>query len=333
MSSSGAFSRDDLPTKEGKLAFTYRDETYETYYKVVGDLSSSAGVPLVTLHGGPGSAHYYLLALSDLVSPSPSPSPSSSSSETETNAVIFYDQLGTGNSSHPRDSKAPSFWTPELFMEELANLLAGLGVSQKYDLLGHSWGGMLAAQFAATFHDRRVRAGLRRLVLSSAPASMALFERGCAELVEALPADVRATLRRHEADGTTDAREYEEAVGVFYARHLCRVRPFPPDLVRSFECIGEDPTVYHTMNGPSEFHITGSLRTWSIIPSISDISVPTLLLSGAHDEVQDECIQPFFDGIGKASVKWAVFAESSHVAHLEERERYMRIVRAFLGGD
>ncbi|OCB91819.1 proline iminopeptidase protein [Sanghuangporus baumii] len=329
MSSSDTFSRDILPTKEGKLPFTYQGETYETYYKVVGNLDSTAGVPLVTLHGGPGSAHHYLLALSDLVSPSPS----SSSSETGTNAVIFYDQLGTGNSSHPRDSKAPSFWTPELFMEELANLLAGLGVSKKYDLLGHSWGGMLAAQFASAFHNKQLLAGLRKLILSSAPASMALFEQGCAKLVKELPADVQETLRRHEEDGTTDSKEYEEAVGVFYERHLCRVKPFPRDLVRSFECIGEDPTVYHTMNGPSEFHITGSLRTWSIIPSIPAISVPTLLLSGAHDEVQEECIQPFFDGIMKAGVKWAVFAESSHVAHLEERERYIRIVRAFLGGN
>ena len=85
-------------------------------------------------------------------------------------------------------------------------------------------------------------------------------------------------------------------------------------------------------NGPSEFHITGSLRTWTVIPHISAISVPTLLLSGAYDEVQEDCVQPFFDGISKAPVKWVVLAESSHMAHLEERERYMRIVRSFLWG-
>ena len=99
-------SQDGIPTTEGKLPFKYQGQTYETYYKVVGNLDDTSGVPLVALHGGPGVAHYYLLALSDLLT-----------DRTGTNAGIFYDQLGSGQSSHPRDSVPASFWTPELFME------------------------------------------------------------------------------------------------------------------------------------------------------------------------------------------------------------------------
>lgn len=300
-----------LPTTEGRLPFVVGSETFETYYKVFGVPSS--GIPLVTLHGGPGSAHYYILPMSDLASP--------------TRAVIFYDQIGTGNSTHLRDKPA-EFWTPQLFMDELANLLSKLGIAGQYDLLGHSWGGMLGSQFASTFSGPEVK-GLRRLILSSSPASMELFQRSCARLIKQLPEDVQATLKKHEDAGTTDSKEYEDAVGVFYERHLCRVKPMPDDVVKSFGCMAEDPTVYHTMNGPSEFHITGSLRSWTIIPSISSIKVPTLLINGAYDEAQEDSLQPFFDKIPR--VKWAVLAESSHMGHFEERERYMRIVGDFLG--
>ena len=82
-------------------------------------------------------------------------------------------------------------------------------------------------------------------------------------------------------------------------------------------------------NGPSEFHITGSLRTWTVIPSIPNIAVPTLLLSGSYDEVQPEAIQPFFDNIPNVD-SWVIFENSSHTQHLEEREKYMSVVSEFL---
>lgn len=222
-------SQEALPTTDGTLPFLIGTETFDTYYKVVGSLS--AGIPLVTLHGGPGSTHHYLLSMSDLATPE--------------RAVVFFDQLGSGASTHLPD-RPDSFWTPELFMSQLASLLTSLGISGQYDLLGHSWGGMLASQFGSTFSGPEVK-GLRRLVLSSSPASMALFEKGCAGLITKLPKDVQETLKKHEDAGTTDSKEYEEAVQVFYERHLCRVKPFPEDLVKSFECMAQDSTVYHTM--------------------------------------------------------------------------------------
>lgn len=85
---------------------------------------------------------------------------------------------------------------------------------------------------------------------------------------------------------------------------------------------------FTSRNGPSEFYITGSLRTWSVISSLSSISCPTLVLNGAYDEVQDSCVAPFFEHIPR--VKWCVLAESSHMGQYEERNRYMQIVRDFL---
>ncbi|THH05949.1 hypothetical protein EW145_g4430 [Phellinidium pouzarii] len=299
------------PTTDGKLDFRVGDETFQTYYKVVGDLN--AGCPLVTLHGGPGFAHYYLLSLEDLIAHGIS-------------AVVFYDQLGSANSTH-LPKKPKDFWTPELFMDELENLLHGLGIAGSFDLLGHSWGGMLGAQFAST----RAPAGLRRLVISDSPASMALWEEAADELVKGMPEDVQATLKKHEDAGTTDSKEYEEAMGVFYAKHLCRIDPMPAFVAKSFKCMTEDPTVYYTMNGPSEFHVIGSLKEWSIISELHRITVPTLILNGRYDEAQDKCVLPYFQRISK--VKWYMFAESSHIPLWEERDTYMTVVGNFLTHD
>jgi pimeloyl-ACP methyl ester carboxylesterase len=101
--------------------------------------------------------------------------------------------------------------------------------------------------------------------------------------------------------------------------------------VRSF--FRSSPTPIHYLhltprNGPSEFHVIGSLRDWSIVDELHTISVPTLLINGRYDEATDTVVQPFFDRVPK--VKWVSFAESSHLPQWEERERYMEVVAGYL---
>jgi L-proline amide hydrolase len=102
----------------------------------------------------------------------------------------------------------------------------------------------------------------------------------------------------------------------------------PDEVAATFAAMDDDPTVYHTMNGPSEFHVVGSLRDWSIVDRLGRIAVPTLLASGRYDEATTETVQPFFDGI--PDVRWVVFAESSHMPHVEETERFNAVVAGFL---
>jgi len=296
---------------EGTVDFTLGNETYQTWYKVVGDLQSSkSGCPLVVLHGGPGATHRYLVSIADVSTKYGIP-------------VVFYDQLGNGNSTHLRE-KPKEFWTPELFMDELENLLAKLGIADKYDLLGHSWGGMLGSQFAAT----RTPKGLRRLILSGSPASIKLWEETGKEYAKGLPLDVQAALQKHEDAGTTESQEYKDAIDVFYAKHLCRIQPMPKDVAESFKKMDEDKTVYMTMNGPSEFHTTGSLRSWSVIPELHRIQVPTFVINGRYDGASDKAVMPFFKLI--PHVKWYTLAESSHMGPWEEREKFMELVSEFL---
>jgi len=223
----------------------------------------------------------------------------------------------------PEKKGDSSFWVPELFLDELDNLLSHLGIQDDYDLLGQSWGGMLGA-----VHAIQQPKGLHRLIIANSPADMEMFVAANDRLRLGLPEDVQQTLTKHEAEGTTDVKEYEDAVMVFYDKHLCRVKPMPKEVGMVFHWLEKDPTVYHTMNGPSEFHVTGSLKTWSVISDAHKISVPTFLVNGAYDEAQNSCVMPFFKEIPK--VKWYTFANSSHMPHWEEREHYMEVVSEFL---
>jgi L-proline amide hydrolase len=292
--------------REGFAAFG----EFRTWYRVTGDLDAGPA-PLVVVHGGPGSSHDYLENLAAIAGSG--------------RAVVHYDQVGGGRSTH-LPGRGGDFWTVALFLDELDNLLAHLGVAGRYQLLGQSWGGMLGAE-----HAVRRPAGLRALVISNSPASMALWVSEATRLRAQLPAEVADALDRHEAAGTTDDPEYKAATKVYYDLHVCRVQPAPAGLARTEAYMDEDPTVYHTMNGPNEFFCVGTLRGWTIVDRVGGVTAPTLLLSGRHDEATPATVQPFFDGI--PDVRWEIFEDSSHMPFYEEPERYREVVAAFLAAN
>jgi L-proline amide hydrolase len=278
-----------------------------TWYRVVGDLKSSK-TPVMVLHGGPGAGHNYCEPIADVLAQTG-------------RAAVLYDQIGCGNSTHLPD-KPKEFWTPELFMEELVLLTEHLGISNKYDIVGQSWGGMLGMQFAISKPK-----GLNAMVIADSPASMEVWVSEANKLRKELPPEVEATLLKHEAAETTEDPEYVAAVDVFYSRHLCRI-PQPPYVLASFEQLAADPTVYHTMNGPSEFHVIGSLKHWDIRPQLKEITTPTLLVSGQYDEATPAMVKEI-NGLIPGS-KWELFAESSHMPHVEEPAKFKRVVSEFL---
>ena len=180
-------------------------------------------------------------------------------------------------------------------------------------------------------HAIRRPEGLASLVISNSPASMELWVAEAARLRLDLPQAVRETLDLHEREGTIGHPDYVAATQVFYDRHVCRVVPNPPEVLASFAALDEDPTVYHVMNGPNEFFCIGSLRTWSVVDQVQAIAVPTLLLSGRHDEATPATVQPYFDGI--PDVRWEQFEHSSHMPFVEEPEPYRAVVSAFLAAN
>ncbi|KAJ7660025.1 Alpha/Beta hydrolase protein [Mycena rosella] len=181
------------------------------------------------LHGDPGIPHQYMLPIADLSASRGIP-------------IVFYNQIGCGVSTH-LPSRPAEFWTMELFMAELDNVLAYFGITEDFDLYGHSWGGMLASSYVISRNPQ----GLRRLILSDAPASMELWAVGTNALLAEFPEAFREMLKKHELAGTTDSEEYQQGIQQFSEKHLYTVKPWPNELVNAFEALDADAIIYSTM--------------------------------------------------------------------------------------
>ena len=286
-------------TREGMIAF----RGYRTWYQIVGELHSVSGkLPLLVLHGGPGFPHDYLEDLAGLAD--------------EGRAVVFYDQLGCGKSDHPDD---PALWVMDTFVDEVSAVREGIGLDRVH-LLGHSWGGWLALEYVL-----RRPPGLVSLILASACASLPAFAAETKRLKESLPADVRETIDRHEAAGTTHDEAYVDATMAYYTQWVCRRVPFPEHVMRSFTNMREE--IYAIMQGP-EWNVMGNLKHWDVTERLGELDLRVLVTSGRHDEMTSALIKPLIEGIpGAESV---VFEDSAHLAMAEEPERYRRVVESFL---
>src|SRR5579884_1313955 len=274
---------------------------YRVWYRSVGGGADHERIPLLILHGGPGAPHDYLENLQALATPG--------------RRVIFYDQLGCGNSDQPDDD---SLWRVERFADELAIVRQELGLKLVH-ILGQSWGGMLAIEYAL-----RQPEGVVSLILSNTTSSIPMWIAEANRLRAELPPEVNVTLLRHEEAGTTSDPEYSKAMQVYYDRYVLRV-PTPDYAERAFSKIGH---VYHVMNGPSEFHVTGVIKDWDRTDRLSEISVPTLILSGRYDESTPIINQVLHKGI--AGSEWVLLEDCSHLSHIEAPELYMQTVNNFL---
>lgn len=208
--------------KEGTIPFTHEGETYQTWYKLYGSLENRTHPPLIALHGGPGLVHDYITPLGRL-------------SEDQSIPVILYDQLGSGLSTHLRD-KPHSFWSIQIFIDELINLLNHFGIQDEFNLYGHSWGGIVCAEFIVRHQPR----GLRHVILSNSLPSMALWMKSNFQLMQAFPKVVQEGLMKRMADPAV----YRKALREFHTVHGCTAKPPPKELFYSLDqAFVEDPTV------------------------------------------------------------------------------------------
>lgn len=217
------------PITEGYVNFEVPsiDKMCHTYYKIIGTLKPGVR-PFIALHGGPGCNSEYLEILSDITRDRQIP-------------LVLYDQIGGGLSTHlPEKAGDTTFWTIQLFIDELNNLLRKLGITE-YDLLGHSWGGTLAVS-----HAIQQPPWLRNLILFSCDASTQLLEKGQVELRARLPKEVREALEKYEEDGEATP-EYRKAKEYYKKHHMCTLDPMPEAIVRAFQWAAKDPTVPVTM--------------------------------------------------------------------------------------
>jgi len=284
------------PASEGYV--DYRG--YRTWYRVVGDLGSAAA-PLLALHGGPGSTHHYFGPLEKLADERP---------------VVVYDQLGCGSSDRPHDVE----WSVAVFRDEVDAVRSDLGL-ERIHLLGTSWGGMLALEHVLSGAE-----GIVSLILSSTLASIQQWAAEQLALKNALPPDVVEVLDRHELKRTYDDPEYDQAMEAYFDRHFYRGRRPRPELELMEAQRGRD--VYRAMQGPNEWTPTGALRGWDVRDRLGEIDVPTLVIRGRHDMCTDPIAATLTEGISES--REVVLEESSHTPLLEETDRYLASIGAFM---
>ncbi len=261
-----------------------------TWCRVAGDRSSGA-VPLLALHGGPGSTHNYFGPLEQLA---------------DIRAVVVYDQIGCGKSDRPRDIE----WTVDVFRDEVDAVREQLQL-ERIHLLGTSWGGMLALE-----HVLAGAPGIVSLILSSTLAS----------IDEWVPEQRRLLKELGLEPVSEDDPDHEHVEQLYFDAHLYRGPKPRPELERMFAERNVD--VYRAMQGPDEWTVTGALRGWDVRDRLPEIDEPTLVIRGRHDMSTDKIAATLVNGIRNA--REVVLENSSHTPVLEETEAYLAAVDEFM---
>lgn len=273
----------------------------KAWYRIVGN--DRPGIPLVTLHGGPGAPHDYLEPLEGLADERP---------------VIFYDQLGCGNSERPDDL---ALWNNGRFIDELLKVQEGLGLT-KIHLMGQSWGTLLAGEYMLREKPQHVCS----LILSGPFFSASRWLADQQNYLAGLPEEIQTVVRQAEAMKEFDSPAYQEAMRVFYSKHVCRLNPWPEAMNRTIEKMGVP--VYLSMCGPSEFTMTGSLKNTELVNRLKEIKVPVLFTCGRYDEATPETTAIYQQALPGSEM--VVIEDASHEHHLEKPQEYLERVRNFL---
>ena len=270
----------------------------------------SPRLKLLLLHGGPGLNHEYLEPMDDWLPGL---------------GVEYYqyDQLGSYGSDQP---DAPELWTIERFTDEVEQVRASLGLDgDNFVLLGHSWGGLLAIEYALAHPER-----LKGLIISSMMASSQAYnDYGrrvlLAELDPAALAEIRAL---DDAGQTSDPRFEELLMEHFNVRYILRRPPeeWPECIGRSVSHI--NPQIYGLFQGTSELQITGDLGHWDRTRDLSAITTPTLVIGGEYDTMDPKHLAWMAEQLPNG--RHHNCPDGSHFCFVDDRESYVGAVRAFL---
>ncbi|MDF0487521.1 proline iminopeptidase-family hydrolase [Sphingomonas sp. H39-1-10] len=289
--------RADIPSTDGYASVPGG----KVYWRRFG---TGGKTPLLTLHGGPGAAHNYLLSMQALADERP---------------VIFFDQLGCGKADAPEDE---DIYTIQRAVDEVDAVRVALGLRDVV-LYGHSWGTLLAIEYLCQGRG----AGVERLILGGAFASVPQVVAGMQRLIAGMPNGFAARLHALEEAGKTGTPEYAALVQQFYDRFLMRVPP-TPDAAASFDALGKS-IAYQVLNGPNEFTIVGKIKNWDRRKDLKQITQKTLLTTGAYDEVTMECHTTLRDGLA-GKTRLAVMRGCSHMTMVEKPDEYNALLRTFL---
>lgn len=278
---------------------------FRVWTKRIGDNPTTR---LLLLHGGPGATHEYLEGFDDHL-------PAAGIE------YVYYDQLGSGNSDRPDD---PSLWTIDRFVDEVEQVRVALGLDRdSLVLLGQSWGGILAMEYALAHQEH-----LKALVVSNMMASIPAYNAYARDvLMPAMDQDALAEIQRMEAAGETNDPKYDDLLMEHHYRdHVLRLAEWPECVVRSFGHINKD--IYVPMQGPSELGASGVLADWDRTADLHRITVPTLVIGGTYDTMDPEHLRWMASQFPNG--RYLHCPEGSHLSMYDDEKTYQAGLLAFL---
>lgn len=268
----------------------------------------SGPVKVLLLHGGPGASHDYLEAMESFL-------PEAGIE------MYYYDQLGSGNSDVPDD---PSLWTLPRFLTEVEEVRQGLGLDN-FVLYGHSWGGMLALEYALNYPQH-----LRGMVISNMTAGTQAYLRRTAALKkQLLSPETYARFVALEQAKEYDNPEFERIIWKeLYPQMLCRLTPWPEPFVRAVPKLNQQ--VYGTIQGRSEFEVTGNMKDWERWDRLHEIKTRTLTIGARYDEMDPADMQKMAALMPNATC--GICEQGSHLCMWDDQATYFRHLLKFLRG-
>ena len=277
---------------------------FYTYCYTFGDLSK--GSPLIILHGGPGGCVERYEPLEKLAE--------------KGIPLIFYDQLGCGYSKVPKGNEY--LWTFETYLEELENVIKYFKL-KRFNILGHSWGGMLALEWVTT----RKHDGLNKLVLFSTLPSTKIWNDEHFKMIESYPKEEKEAILKDFGGEECDQKALKKGLRRFYREHVSRKKDKKYVFKRKrFKRTNKE--IYEKMWGKSELFGTGTLKDWNTIPNLKNIDVPTLVISGRLDESTVAINELLSTKIPNATS--VILEKSHHVGYAEEPELTLEYIYKFI---
>lgn len=264
-------------------------------------------IKVLLLHGGPAMTHEYLECFESFF-------------PKEGFEMIEYDQLGSYYSDQPRDS---SLWTTDRFVEEVEQVRKALNLDKSnFYVLGNSWGGILAMQYALKYQSN-----LKGLIISNMMASMPAYEKYNGVLRSKMRKSLVDSLTAYENQGKYHDPTYEKLViNEYYNQHLCRVLPWPDPVNRAFKHVNEE--IYVMMQGPSEFKTGGRLIKWDVSKQLPDLTVPTLMVGAKYDTMDPEYMKWMSTQVKNGDYLYC--PNGSHLAMWDDQQVYMNGVIKFI---
>ncbi len=265
-------------------------------------IGNNPKIKVLLLNGGPGATHEYFECFESFL-------------PQEGIEFIYYDQLGCGLSDNPKDT---TMWNLSRFVEEVEQVRKALNLTKdNFYLLGHSWGGILAMQYALKYQDN-----LKGLIISNMMSSCPAYGKYAQEvLAPQFDQKVLDTIRQIEAKGDFQNPKYMQLLMPnFYAKHFCRIPlgQWPEPVNRSFAKINQ--SLYVTMQGPSEFGIGGNLINWDVSKELPKIKTPTLTIGGKFDTMDPEHMKWMSTQVQNG--RFLLCPNGSHMDMYDDQKKY-----------